>query len=80
MIQIDGVDAVANLPEKSVKVTKATAPNLSQYLLGSACWMPASGPCSLETNMTVTKILDAARESAQSGRRVALTAQPPTTQ
>jgi predicted dehydrogenase len=31
-----------------------------------------SGPCSLEVNLVVTEILDAARESARTGRRIAL--------
>lgn len=36
-----------------------------------------SGPSSLEVNMIVTEILDAARESARTGRRIDLPATPP---
>jgi predicted dehydrogenase len=36
-----------------------------------------SGPSSLEVNMIVTEILDAARESARTGRRIDLPAAPP---
>jgi predicted dehydrogenase len=36
-----------------------------------------SGPSSLEVNMIVTEILDAARQSAQTGRRIDLPAEPP---
>jgi predicted dehydrogenase len=35
-----------------------------------------SGPSSLENNLIVTEILDAARESAQTGRRVDLPPKP----
>lgn len=37
----------------------------------------SSGPSSLEVNLIVTEILDAARESAQTGRRIDLPAVPP---
>jgi predicted dehydrogenase len=36
-----------------------------------------SGPSSLEMNLVVTEILDAARDSAQTGRRIDLPAEPP---
>jgi predicted dehydrogenase len=36
-----------------------------------------SGPSSLEVNMIVTEILDAARESAQAGKRIDLPSSPP---
>jgi predicted dehydrogenase len=69
-------------PEKE---TSVTVPPLTGPESGPLSYMVAvvrgdlrpSGLSSLEVNMTVTEILDAARESAATGRRVDLPAEGP---
>jgi hypothetical protein len=65
-------------PEHEKTVAPLTGPEADplSYLVAVVCGdLQPSGLSSLAVNMTVTEILDAARESATTGRRVVLPAQ-----
>jgi predicted dehydrogenase len=69
-------------PETETTVAPLTGPEAGpiSYLAAVARGeiQPTGDLSSLDVNMTVTEILDAARESAATGRRINLPAQTPT--
>jgi predicted dehydrogenase len=67
-------------PETRLATPAPSGPNadpLSYLVAVVRGGMRPLGPSSLEVNMVVTEILDAARESARTGRRIDLGGEPP---
>jgi predicted dehydrogenase len=69
-----------NQPEKEITIAPLTGPEsdpLSYLVAVVRGDLQPSGLSSLEVNMTATEILDAARESAATGRRIDIPANDP---
>jgi hypothetical protein len=68
-----GEESTMNLASSAVSNPKDQLTYLAAVVRGE---IQPAGPSSLENNLIVTEILDAARESARTGRRIDLPSNP----